>query len=132
MARPKKNKNLGESKAKIIEEQILLENPEGFPEDAPRLVIARTIPEMREVVFINNRDPGYMLEFHLHTKTHPLKHYKLMHGHKYTLPVEVIEHLEGCAENQYGYRTGPEGLPECYVKARKYIFQCRSPRAMAA
>lgn len=135
MARPKgsgkKNKNLGESKATFVEDNILLENPVGLPDHAG-LVMAKTVPEMRRIAFINNRDPGYPLEFHYHSKTHPLKHYKLMHGHEYTLPVEIIEHLEGCAENQYGYRTGADGLPEHFVKARKFIFQCRTPRAMAA
>jgi len=89
------------------------------------------VPEHRRVQFLNGRDPGIPLEFHYSTKTHPLKQYKLIHGHEYDLPIEVIEHIESCAERNYGYRTGADGHPEMYTKSLKYIFQCKSVKRAA-
>lgn len=121
---------LNDLKSEVIEENILKENPEGFPfED--KIVITHHIPEMRRIVFINGRDPGQELMFHYASKTHPLKHYTLFHGKEYDLPVEVIEHLENCAEKVYGYQPGPSGHPEMYVKSLKYIFSCKTPRKIA-
>lgn len=129
-------KNLNEKSSEYIQENILKESPEGLPpshtvpEDGA-IVPAKYIPEMRWVQFVNQRDPGQELMFHLHTKTHPLKHYTLYHGKEYNLPVEVIEHLENCAERQYGYRTGMSGHPEMYVKGLKYIFRCQPVKRAA-
>jgi len=130
---------LNEAKSEVIQEEILKENPEGLPEipsdlpGAEGIVTSTHIPEMRRIIFVNGRDPGYPLEFHYHTKTHPLKQYKLLHGHEYDLPVEVIEHLEGCNEPVYAYRTGLDGHPEMYIKSKKFIFQCRTaPRKSVA
>lgn len=111
-----------------IEENILKENPAGLP-DASGIVLNTHIPKMRKIEFLNGRDPGCCIEFHYHSKTHPLKHYQLFHGYKHELPEEVIEHLENCAENQYGYRKTPQGEIEQYVTGKKYIFQCRNIRA---
>ena len=98
-----------------------------------KLVVAKAIPEYREIVFLNGRDPGYPLDFHYSSKTHPLKIYKLLHGQTYKLSVEVIEHLETRSEPQYAYRKGLDGHPEMYVISRKYIFQCRNvPKHQAA
>jgi hypothetical protein len=137
----KAKSKLNEAKSELIQEEILKENPEGLPETSPRdlgipdengIVISAHVPEMRRIVFLNGRDPGYPLEFHYHSKTHPLKQYKLLHGHEYDLPVEIIEHLEGCNEPQYAYRNGPDGHPEMYTKSKKFIFQCRNaPRKSA-
>lgn len=141
MVKAKARSLLNEAKSEVIQEEILKENPEGLPEATPSelgiadesgIVVTSYIPEMRKIVFVNNRDPGYPLEFHYHSKTHPMKQYKLVHSHEYDLPVEVIEHLEGCSEPQYAYKTGEEGHPEMYVKGKKFIFQCRTaPRKSA-
>lgn len=116
-----------------IEENILKVNPEGLPPCATvpedgGIVLSQHIPEMRKVQFINGRDPGYPLDFHYHSKSHPLKHYTLYHGKEHDLPVEIIEHLESCAERQYGYRQGVNGHPEMYVKGLKYNFRCQNVR----
>lgn len=129
MARPQ-NK-LNDAKSEVIEENFLKQNPEGFADDANRIVIANVIPEMRYVQFLNGRDPGHELMFHYHSKTHPLKHYTLFHGKEYNLPVEIIEHLENCAERVYGYKQNEEGHPQMYVKSLKYIFQCKSVKKAA-
>ncbi len=132
-----KPKNLNDKPSEYIKENILQESPEGLPPVVATvpaegaLVMAKYIPEMKWVQFVNQRDPGQELMFHLHTKTHPLKHYTLYHGKEYNLPVEVIDHLEGCAERQYGYRTGMSGHPEMYVKSLKYIFRCQPVKRAA-
>lgn len=135
MARPKAQPKLNNSKPEVIEENWLQQNPEGFTSskvpEPDEIVFSNHIPEMRKIVFINGRDPGQELMFHYHTKTHPLKHYTLFHGKEYDLPVEVIEHLENCAEKQYGYRQGPNGHPEMYTKGLKYLYSCKSPRKVA-
>lgn len=134
MARPQsKFKN---ASTEVIERNLLSENPEGLkPIDLTgteeKVVIASQMPEYRRVQFVNGRDPGQELMFHYHSKSHPLKHYTLFHGKEYDLPVEVIEHLENCAEKQYGYRQGPNGHPEMYTKGLKYIFQCKSVKKAA-
>ena len=123
MARPRSK--LNDLKPEALEEQILQENPEGISNEV-KIVIAKEIPKTRRIMFLNGRDPGYPLEFHYHSKTHPLKHYTLYHGKEYDLTEEIIHHLENCAERQYGYRQGPNGHPEMYTKSLKYIFQCKS------
>jgi hypothetical protein len=121
---------LNNASGKVIEDNILQENPQGLP-DKLGMVTAQAIPEYRYVQFINGRDPGVALEFHYASKTHPLKHYTLFHGYNYDLPVEIIDHLENCAERNYGYRTGESGHPEAYVKSLKYIFQCKPAKRAA-
>ena len=128
MARPQKR--LNDAKSEVIEENILKENPDGLP-DSNGIVIAKFVPETRRIQFINGRDPGYPLDFHYHSKSHPLKHYTLYHGKEYELSEEIIQHLENCAERQYGYRQGPNGHPEMYTKSLKYIFQCKSVKKVA-
>lgn len=134
MARPQsKFKN---APKEVIEQNLLQENPEGLPSTANvpaegEIVIAKYVPEMRRVIFVNGRDPGQELMFHVHSKTHPLKHYTLFHGKEYDLPVEIIEHLESCAERQYGYRQGPNGHPEMYVKSFKYLYRCQPVKKAA-
>ena len=119
---------LNDKPSEVIEENILKENPDGLP-DASGVVLSTHIPKMRKIEFVNGRDPGYPLEFHYHSKTHPLKHYQLFHGFKHELPEEVIEHLENCSENQYAYRKNAQGHPEQYVKGKKYLYQCKNVRA---
>lgn len=130
MARPPKA--LNEAKAEVIAENILQENPEGLPpvdhEQLEKIVITKVMPKYRKIVFLNGRDPGFPLDFHYSSKTHPLKIYKLLHGVEYDLPEEVIEHLESCNEPVYAYKKGADGHPQMYIESRKYIFQCRTPQ----
>lgn len=134
MAKAKSKLN---SKGKeYIEANFLSDSPEGLAPcptvpEPEQVVVAEYIPEMRRIQFINGRDPGYPLDFHYHSKTHPLKHYTLYHGQEYDLTTEIIEHLESCAERQYGYRQGPNGHPEHYVKGLKYNFRCQNVRKAA-
>jgi hypothetical protein len=135
MARPRKMRKLNDAKAEVIAENVLQENPEGLPpvdhKSMEKIVIAKEIPKMRKITFLNGRDPGYPLDFHYSSKTHPLKIYKLLHGHDYELSEEVIDHLESCNEPQYAYRKGMDGHPQMYVESRKYIFQCRNSKKVA-
>ena len=127
---------LNEAKAEVIAENVLQENPEGLPpvdiDMLDKVVVANQIPKYRKIVFINGRDPGYPLDFHYSSKTHPLKIYKLLHGQEYDLPEEIIEHLESCNEPVYAYRKGRDGHPEMFIESRKYIFQCRNPQRKTA
>jgi len=126
----KTQRKLNNAKSEVIQENVLQENPEGLPENNS-IVIAKQIPPpqpTRKIVFLNGRDPGIPLEFHYHSATHPLKHYKLYHGKEVDLTEEIIQHLDNCAECIYGYRPGPEGHPEMYTKSKKYIFTCKSPK----
>jgi len=130
---PRKSK-LNDAKSKVIESEILKQNPEGLPNGVPDshgMVFTKYIPVMKKIIFLNGRDPGCALQFHYRTKTHPLHQYTLYHGHEHDLPEEVIEHLESCSEPQYAYRTGLSGHPEMYIKTVKYIFQCKNPKRVA-
>lgn len=127
MARPKR---LNDASSEVIEKNFLEQTPEGLP-DATGLVIAKDMPIYRTIQFFNGRDPGYALQFHYHSKTHPLKQYTLYHGMKHDLPEEIIEHLENCGEHIYGYRPDVQGKPEMYVQSKKYLFQCKTVRKAA-
>ena len=90
-----------------------------------KVVIAKEIPHLEKIVFRNQRDPGYPLEFHYASKTHPFKNYTLVDGQEYHLPREVIKNLEGCRENIEKYRKNQQsGLPEIYIAGYKTHFVC--------
>lgn len=89
-----------------------------------QVVVADKIPAMEKIVFRNQRDPGHPLEFHYASKTHPFKQYKLIDGQSYTLPREVVVHLDGCREHVYKYRRNTEGLPEVYTAGYHSHFAC--------
>lgn len=126
---------LNNASSEVIERNILQENPEGLPHGLPDartgLVMASYIPEMRRIMFVNDRDPGCPLEFHFHSKTHPLKQYILYHGKEYTLPLEIIDHLESCSIPSYGYRKGTSDHPEMFKTGVKYNFRCKEIRNVA-
>jgi len=86
--------------------------------------IVAEMPKIEKVIFRNQRDPGYPLDFHYYSKTHPFKIYTLIDGKEYFLPTEVIRNLEGCRENKYKHRRNAENLPEIYVAGYKSHFVC--------
>jgi len=131
MARPKSKSKLNKETSEVIEKAFLEENTDGLPKikDPDQVVVAKYIPKMETIVFRNDRDPGQPLEFHYHSKTHYMKNYKLLHGHTYTLPVEIVEHLETRAIPIYGYRKGLDGHPEMFVNGYKHQFTCKTVRA---
>lgn len=86
---------LNQAEAKVIEENVLKENPEGLPESD--IVIAKQIPKEQpkvKFIFFNGRDPGVALHFHYSSATCPLQQYTLFHGLEHELPQEIIDHLE--------------------------------------
>ena len=90
-----------------------------------KVVIAKEKPDYESIVFRNQRDPGYPLEFHYSSKSHPFKQYKLIDGVAYQLPREVIRNLESCRENIEKYRKNHHsGLPEIYIAGYKTHFVC--------
>jgi hypothetical protein len=125
----KTKSKLNDQKEAVIEEQILKENPDGFADELqPQVQIVATMPKMERILFRNDRDPGHALEFHFRSKTHPMHHYKLCHGKEYTLPVEIIEHLENRKIPLYAYRKGDDGHPQMYVSGYKHQFTCKTVR----
>jgi len=136
MPRGKPLRRLNDQPSEVIEKNFLQEQQDFIPTEQ-KVVVANEVPKYERIVFVNNRDPGCALYFHYATKTHPIKHYTLMHGLEYNLPVEVIKHLEGqnqsdpysCHSRIYSERKNYEGMPETYVSGYKPYFQCRSVRA---
>lgn len=129
MARQKKL-TLGDEASKKVTEEFLKENPEGLP-DAPKLekvVVAKFIPEMEEVVFVNQRDPGVMLEFHYKSKTYPIQHFKLMDGETYKLAKEIIDHLQSCSIPIYGKEIMDQGICKRPIVGHKYMYSFRNPK----
>ena len=88
------------------------------------VVVANFTPQYETVIFRNQRDPGHVLEFHYYSKSHPFKQYKLIDGHQYQLPYEVIKNLESCRENIEKYRKNKDGIPEIYIAGYKTHFVC--------
>ena len=126
MPRGRPRKILGDAKAAVIQEEILKENPEGV-DNTPKVVKMRHMPEYKTMIFQNRRDPGQPLYFHYASATHPRHQYTLYDGHPAELPIEVIEHLESCADNVYDYGFNPlQERSESYVKARNHHFSFRS------
>lgn len=130
-----KPKNLNETDREKIENNFLDENFAEVPTEQ-KVVIAKEIPKMEKVMFQNMRDPGVTLHFHYASKTHPLKHYDLIHGQEYDLPIEVIRHLEGenkhdpyaCHSRLYGRRMKADGFSETFVNGYKPYFQLKHMR----
>lgn len=136
MARPQRMQRLNDAKSEVIAENVFKENPDGLEKSddilSEKVAVYNTIPNFRKIIFLNGRDPGYPLDFHYSSATHPLKIYKLLHGKEYELPEEIISHLEQCAEPQYAKRIGVHGYEETFVVSKKYIFQCRNAPKKAA
>jgi hypothetical protein len=89
-----------------------------------QIVVVKEVVEFEDIVFRNQRDPSYPLDFHYASKTHPFKVYKLIDGHRYTLPREVIKNLEQCKESIHKYRKNADGNPEIYEAGYRQHFVC--------
>lgn len=89
-----------------------------------QVIVFSETPRFEKITFRNQRDPGYPLEFHYASKTHPFKQYKLVDGCQYDMPLEVVKNLEGCRENIHKYRKSSEGIPEVYIAGYKTHFVC--------
>lgn len=107
-------------------------------EQNAQIVISTDIPKMEKVRVYNLRDPGRVIEFFYASKTHPLKHYTLLHDHEYTLPYEIIDHLEGtlpgaensCSEMIYKNETSPDGkMMKSVAQGYKGKYQCKRVRS---
>lgn len=130
-------KRLNEQSQEVVHRNFLEENPDIPTEE--KVVVAQEIPKYERILFLNQRDPGVMLHFHYSSKTHPLKHYDLMHGKEYDLPLEVIQHLEGqgkndpyaCHKRMYSRRFRDDGISETYASDYVPYFQCRPVRRAA-
>lgn len=123
--RPQPKEKVEELQEKFLEgpaDESIAEVREKLQVD--EVVVVPLMPACEKIIFRNQRDPGYPLDFHYYSKTHPFKVYKLIDGHTYTLPREVVLNLEGCRENVEKYRKNSEGLPEIYIAGYKNHFVC--------
>lgn len=128
-----KNRTLNDTDKETIDKNFLSETPE-LP-TGEKVVVAQEIPKYDRIRFQNMRD-GVTLRFHYCSKTHPLKHYELVHGQEYNLPIEVINHLQGetsydlwsCHSRSYGRRMRPDGISEHYPNAFQPYYQCKTLR----
>jgi hypothetical protein len=133
--RKKMTKKLNEMDSETVHKNFLSEEPE-IPTEK-KIVTSVHIPRMVKIRFLNNRDPGVCLHFHYSSKTHPLKHYDLMHGFEYELSEEVVGHLEGtlrndpfsCHQRTYSRRMRDDGISETYASGYVPYFQCQTLRA---
>ena len=91
---------------------------------AHKVVPVFSAPRFEKIIFRNQRDPGYPLEFHYSSATHPYKSYNLIDGKEYFLPTEVVRNLEGCRENVEKYRRDADGNPQIYIAGYKTHFVC--------
>ena len=82
------------------------------------------LKEEIEVEFYNLEEPGLMVTFPYGT-TKKFKNYKLMHGGKYRLPREVINHLESRATPIWKWRPDGQGGMHKEFTGKKPRFQCK-------
>jgi hypothetical protein len=106
----------------------LIQNPEGFSEELPRIAIVKEVPKMERVIFRNMRDPGVTLDFHHASKRVPLQMFHLKDGKETLLPEEVVDRLNDCKVPIYAYRRDADGAPQMYVKSYRYHFQIQRLR----
>lgn len=127
-------KNLNQYGKEVLDRNFLLENPDIPLEN--KVVVAKEVPKMVDIIFSNYRDPGVALCFHYASATHPLGRYNLVPGQKYTLPEEIVNHLHGdipydfkaCHEPIHGMRRDLEGVNQSYIKDYKQLYQCKIVR----
>lgn len=76
------------------------------------------------IEFMNLEEPGVMQKFVYGPTTNPKK-YTLMHGGKYKLPREVVQHIESRQTPIWKYRPNGIGGMEKELTGHKSRFQCR-------
>ena len=76
------------------------------------------------IEFYNLEEPGVPLRFSYGSTKRP-ENFTLLHGGKYKLRREIIEHLESCQIPMWGYKPDGTGRMIKDVKGFKSRFQCR-------
>lgn len=76
------------------------------------------------VEFFNLEEPGVPIKFP-YGPTNKIENFTLMHGGKYKLRREVVNHIESRQTPIYGYKPNGSGQMEKYLKGYKSRFQCR-------
>jgi len=82
------------------------------------------LSEEINVEFFNLEEPGVPLKFTFGTTRKPEKHI-LLHGGKYKLRREVVNHVESRQIPIWGYTPDGEGRMKKTLKSYKSRFQCR-------
>lgn len=116
---------------------ILDDGPQTEWEQNAQIVTTTEIPKMEKIRFFNLKDPGREHKFFYASKTHPLRHYTLLHDHEYDLPYEIIDHLEGsnpvapesCQDFLYKDQLSNDGKMSKSIRSgAKSKFQCKRIR----
>lgn len=76
------------------------------------------------VEFYNLEEPGVPLKFSYGPTKKP-KQYTLLHGGKYKLTRDVINHIESRQTPLWDYKPDGIGIMTKYLKGYKSRFQCR-------
>lgn len=83
--------------------------------------------ETEMVEFYNIEEPGHPITFS-YGQAKRAKKYTLLHGGKYELPKEIINHLESRQTPMYDYRPNGTGKMVKMLTGYKSRFQCRTVR----
>lgn len=76
------------------------------------------------IEFFNLEEPGVMVKF-TYGPTNNSKKYTLMHGGKYRMKREVVNHIESRQTPIWGYTPNGRGQMEKNLEGYKSRFQCR-------
>ena len=76
------------------------------------------------IEFFNLEEPGVPLKF-VFGPTRKTETHTLLHGGKYTLRREVVQHVESRQTPIWGYKPDGEGRMQKDLKGYKSRFQCR-------
>lgn len=78
-----------------------------------------------DIIFRNNEVTGGALEFEcIFYKGEEVKKYILQDGHRYSLPLKVVRHVNNLGEPQYEYKNDEHGRPKVTFKRIKKRFTC--------
>jgi len=76
------------------------------------------------IEFMNLEEPGVPVKFTYGTTRKPETH-TLLHGGKYRLKREIVNHIESRQTPIWGYKPNGLGQMEKHLKGHKSRFQCR-------
>lgn len=129
MGRPKgsKNKIPGEGTMTTELQEQSVKTVDEVLEQQDRAKFERKKEELEYVEFYNIEEPGHPITFS-YGPAKRTKKYTLLHGGKYELPKEIINHLESRQTPMYDYRPDGNGRMTKYLKGYQSRFQCRTVR----
>jgi len=82
------------------------------------------LEELLHIEFYNLEEPGVPLKFAYGSTKKP-ETFTLLHGGKYRLPREVVNHIESRQVPMWGYKPDGTGRLQRNLEGYKSRFQCR-------